>query len=80
MRLSVKKPVLIANEKKSKVFYDFVSHRESNVWVGWIKIYFSKIGTEQKQTNVGHPVTDEIINGNYKNMSCNVKKEAAIAF
>ena len=38
---------------------------------------FLKIGPEQKQTNVGHSVTDEIINCNSKNIGYNVKKEKA---
>ena len=42
MKLSVKKLAAIANERKSKVVNDFVSHRGSNIRVGWIKINFSK--------------------------------------
>ena len=54
LRLSVKKFTAIAKERKLKVVNDFVHHKESNIWVAWIKIYFLKIGPEQKQTNVGH--------------------------
>ena len=59
-----------------KVVNDSVCHKGSNIWVGWIKINFKKICPEQKQTNVGHSLTDEIINGNSENMSYNIKKEA----
>ena len=41
---------------------------------------FLKIGLEHKQTNVGHSVTDEIINCNSKNIGYNVKKAAVSAF
>ena len=64
----MKKPAVIANERESKVVNDFVSHRGSNIRVSWIKINFSKFDPKQKQTNVGHCVTDEIINGNSKNL------------
>ena len=65
MNLSVKKPAVIANERKSIVVNDFVSHRGYNIRVGWININFSKFNPKQKQTNVGHSVTDEIISGNF---------------
>ena len=45
-----------------------------------ININFSKIGPEQKQTNVGHSETDEIINGNSQNIGCDIKKASASAF
>ena len=80
MKLSVKKLAAIANERKSKVVNDFVSHRGSNIRVGWIKINFSKFDPKQKQTNVGHFVTDEIINCNSKKMCYNVKKVAVSVF
>ena len=80
LRLSVKKLTVIAKIRNSKVFNDLVRHKESNIWVAWIKIYFPKIGPEQKQTNVGHSETDEIIYGNSKNIGCNVKKAAVSAF
>ena len=35
---------------------------------------------ERKQTNVGHSETDEIINCNSQNISCNLKKSAVSAF
>ena len=78
--LSIKKPTVIANEKKLKVDNDLICHKGSNVWGDWIKINFKKIGPEQNQTNVGHSVTDEIINGNSENIGLNVKKEAVSAF
>ena len=31
LKLRVKKHAVIANERKSKVLYDFASHRESNI-------------------------------------------------
>ena len=34
---------------------------------------------ERKQTNVGHSETDEIINCNSQNISCNLKKAAVSA-
>ena len=70
----MKKPAVIANERKSKVVNDFVSQRGSNIRVGWININFSKFDPKQKQTNVGHYVADEIINGNSKNIGYKVKK------
>ena len=63
-----------------KVFNDLVSHKVSNVWVGWIKITFSKISPKQKQTNVGYSVTNKVINSNFKNIGHDVKKEAVSAF
>ena len=39
-----------------------------------------KLDLKQKQTNVGHSVTDEIINGNYKNIGYRVKKDEVLAF
>ena len=39
-----------------------------------LRYIFHKIGPEQKQTNVGHSENYEIINGNPKNINCNVKK------
>ena len=80
MKLSVKKLAAIANERKSKVVNDFVSHRGSNIRVGWININFSKFDPKQKQTNIGHFVTDEIINGNSKKMCYNVKKVLVSVF
>ena len=52
----------------------------SNIRVGWININFSKIDPKQKQTNVGHHVADEIINGNSEKMCYNVKKVVASVF
>ena len=43
--------MFIAKERKLKVVNYLVSHKGSNIWVGWIKINFSKIGLKQKQTN-----------------------------
>ena len=62
-----------ANKRKLKVVNLLVSHKGSNIWVDWINIKYSKIGPKQKQTNVKHSVTDEIINGNSKNIGYNVK-------
>ena len=45
-----------------------------------IKINFSKFDLKQKQTNVGHSVTDEIISGNSKNIKYIVKKGEVLAF
>ena len=41
---------------------------------------FSKFDPKQKQTKVGHSVTDEIINGNSKNIGCIIKKAEVLAF
>ena len=38
------------------------------------------IGPEQKQTNVGHSETDEIINCNSQNIGCNLKKAVVLVF
>ena len=38
----------------------------------------SKFDPKQKQTNIGHSVTDEIINGNPKNIGYRVKKNGAL--
>ena len=51
-------------------------HRGSNIWLGWIKINFSKIGPKQKQTNVQHSETEDIINSNPQNICFNVKKNS----
>ena len=53
-------------------------HRGSNIWLGWIKINFSKIGPKQKQTNVQHSETEDIINGNPQNICFNVKKTVSV--
>ena len=81
MKLNVKRKKLtvIANERKSKVVNDFVSHRGSNIRVGWIKINYIKFDLKQKETNVGHYVADEIINGNSKNIGYKVKKGEILA-
>ena len=80
MKLSVKKPAVIANKRKSKVVNNFVSHRGSNIRVGWIKTIFPKFDSKQKQTNVGHFVTDEIINSNSKKMCYNLKNVVVSVF
>ena len=49
MKLYVKKPAFIANERKLKVVNDFVSHKGSNILVALIKINFPKIGQEQNK-------------------------------
>ena len=76
----MKKPAVIANERKSKVVNDLVSHRGSKIGVGWIKINFSKFDPKKKQTNFGHSVRDEITNGNSKKMCYNVKKVVVSVF
>ena len=43
-------------------------------------INFSKFNLKQKQTNVGHSVADEIINGNSKNIEYTVKTSAVLKF
>ena len=80
MKLSVKNPTVIANERKLKIVNDLVSHEGSNVWVDWIRINFSKFDLKQTQTNFGHSIADEIINGIFKNLRYRVKKGAVSAF
>ena len=63
LRLGIEKPTVIAKKRKSKVLNDLARHKESNIWVGWIKINFLKIGPDKKN-NVGHFVNEEIIDIN----------------
>ena len=80
LKLSVKKLAVIANERKLEVVNNLISHKGSNIRVGLIKINFSKFDSKLKQTNVGHSVTDEIINGNSKNKGYRVKIGKVLAF
>ena len=45
-----------------------------------IRVNFSKFDLKQIQTNVGHSMTDKIINGNSKNIDYSVKQGAVSAF
>ena len=78
LRLSVLKAIIFANEKILRIVYDLVSHKGSNVWVGWIKINFQILALNKNKTNVRPSVTDEILTSNSKNIGSNVKKGAIL--
>ena len=45
-----------------------------------IKINFSNFDPKQKQTNVGHYMNNEIINGDYENIKYKLRISAVSAF
>ena len=71
-----KKTTVISKERKLKFVNNLVSHKGSSVWVGWIQDkFFLKFDPKQNQTNVGHSVTNEIINGCSRNIRFKLRKE-----